>query len=107
MIHLTTGCLFQVFILMLVAPVTVTDSECVLVNMDCNQSSDPGLWLQPFSSELVDFWIEKGPIACQNNDGRSLEKRWEKGRDINFSQGPPKSNPALFFMVIAANCNEL
>jgi hypothetical protein len=35
--------------------VNVTDSECVLMNMDCNQSSDPGLWLQPFSSELVDF----------------------------------------------------
>ncbi|XP_045029834.1 uncharacterized protein LOC116928709 [Daphnia magna] len=55
--------------------VNVSDSECVLVNLDCNQSSDRGLWLQPFSSELVDFWIEKGPIACQNNDGAFLKSK--------------------------------
>jgi hypothetical protein len=45
------------------------------VNLDCNQSSDPGLGLQPFSSELVDFWIEKVPIACQNNDGAFLKSK--------------------------------
>ena len=55
--------------------VNVSDSECALVNLDCNQSSDPGLWLLPFSSELVDFWIEKGPIACQNNDGAFLKSK--------------------------------
>jgi hypothetical protein len=55
--------------------VNVSDSKCVLVNLDCNQSSDPGLGLQPFSSELVDFWIEKVPIACQNNDGAFLKSK--------------------------------
>jgi uncharacterized membrane protein YecN with MAPEG domain len=56
------------------------------VNLDCNQSSDPGLWLLPFSSELVDFWIEKGPIACQNNDGAFLKSKRvynAKGQKVN------------------------
>jgi hypothetical protein len=66
--------------------VNVSDSECALVNLDCNQSSDPGLWLLPFSSELVDFWIEKGPIACQNNDGAFLKSKRvynAKGKKVN------------------------
>ncbi|EFX74978.1 hypothetical protein DAPPUDRAFT_251222 [Daphnia pulex] len=73
MIHLTTGCLFQIRPCSTL--VNVSDSEFVLVNLDCNQSSDPGLWLQLFSSELGDFWIEKGPIACQNNDGAFLKSK--------------------------------
>ncbi|KAI9553693.1 hypothetical protein GHT06_021635 [Daphnia sinensis] len=79
MIHQTTRCLFQMFNSNASRPcstlVNVSDSECVLVNLDCNQSSDPGLWLQPFSSELIDFWIEKGLIACQNNDGAFLKSK--------------------------------
>ncbi|KZS04072.1 Uncharacterized protein APZ42_033041 [Daphnia magna] len=66
--------------------VNVSDSECVLVNLNCNQSSDSGLWLQPFSSELVDFWIEKGPIACQNNYGAFLKSKRvynAKGKKVN------------------------
>ncbi|EFX68646.1 hypothetical protein DAPPUDRAFT_329927 [Daphnia pulex] len=70
--------------------VNVSDSECALVNLDCNQSSDPGLWLLPFSSELVDFWIEKGPIACQNNDGAFLKSKRvynAKGKKTRFLHG--------------------
>jgi len=68
--------------------VNVSDSECALVNLDCNQSSDPGLWLLPFSFELVDFWIEKGPIACQNNDGAFLKsKRVYNAKGKKFCKG--------------------
>ncbi|XP_051165718.1 uncharacterized protein LOC127284365 [Leptopilina boulardi] len=39
-----------------------------------NFLTDIGLWVQPYSDDMIDFWIKKGPTELQNSDEKILSK---------------------------------
>lgn len=64
-----------------------------------NFLTDIGLWVQPYSDDMIDFWIKKGPTELQNSDEKILSKFSSTQIRQNVSESTRKCTPSLFHRI--------